>query len=480
MNSMDRVTQEKECFGDEESSSSFWTTPSDDDFKFSKLSSSHVSVLAESGPFTAVVLCYWDNVLGPRLQHVWRAAAGDVQSQESSVCYVVGRTLHGELLRDVPDNVVDTKLFVLKDHNIVCHSFIFSGRDKCGTNISGLSLILPISELKNYLPLVELAEERIKILIAKLRVLQAKDLTSSLSSFGIYVPNFIRTITSLRTAGIPDSIPLNETAFGLGKANIFDNIFLMRVITSHLQTFGSTLVVGKALDKVNMMVNTLALLLPVEERRRSRYAVETLKSDPNLYESDLFVQGLLRSSKEPDRLPVKGIITSSLPSTLVDLDTNEVKQTHPFNEHVIIRKEFIDIELALLLEEVQDAPMFPALGLFHNSEEVGTLVQSFIHDLSLLPCVCGVREGFIDNFLRLLDRKALALIKYVEAKSSFGAVPLDQTAKRQLRQDQQLATEADYCIILTRAEKLHPGIYTFLTGDPQQNVSRIQANLEWL
>lgn len=42
------------------------------------------------------------------------------------------------------------------------------------------------------------------------------------------------------------------------------------------------------------MVNTLALLLPVEERRRSRYAVETLKSDPNLYESDLFVQGLLR------------------------------------------------------------------------------------------------------------------------------------------------------------------------------------------
>ena len=80
MNSMDSVTQEKECFGNE-SCLSFWTTPSDDDFKFSKLSSSHVSVLAESGPFIAVVLCYWDNVLGPRLQHVWRAAAGDVQSQ---------------------------------------------------------------------------------------------------------------------------------------------------------------------------------------------------------------------------------------------------------------------------------------------------------------------------------------------------------------------------------------------------------------
>jgi len=68
-----------------------------------------------------------------------------------------------------------------------------------------------------------------------------------------------------------------------------------------------------------------------------------------------------QSSKEPFSLPVKGIITSSLPSTLVDLDTGEVKQTHPFNEHVVIRKEFIDIELALLLEEAEDAPVFPAL-----------------------------------------------------------------------------------------------------------------------
>ena len=76
--------------------------------------------------------------------------------------------------------------------------------------------------------------------------------------------------------------------------------------------------------------------------------------------------------------------------------------------------------------------------------------------------------------------KPLIILTILSLVRSFGAVPLDQTAKRQLRQDQQLATEADYCIILSRAEKLHPGIYTFLTGDPQQNVSRIQANLEWL
>ena len=43
------------------------------------------------------------------------------------------------------------------------------------------------------------------------------------------------------------------------------------------------------------MVNTLALMLSPEERKRSRYAVETLSNDgSDLYDSDLFVQGLLK------------------------------------------------------------------------------------------------------------------------------------------------------------------------------------------
>ena len=66
----------KECLDEV----SFWTTPADDGFRFSNLSSDHVSKLVESGPFVAVVLCYWDNVLGPRLQHVWRGV-GDTEFQ---------------------------------------------------------------------------------------------------------------------------------------------------------------------------------------------------------------------------------------------------------------------------------------------------------------------------------------------------------------------------------------------------------------
>ena len=91
MNSMDGMAKEKECFG-EDTSVSFWTTPADDGFRFSNLSSKHMSILAESGPFVAIVLSYWDNVLGPRLQHVWRGA-GDAESQVFDDIFITGK--HG-------------------------------------------------------------------------------------------------------------------------------------------------------------------------------------------------------------------------------------------------------------------------------------------------------------------------------------------------------------------------------------------------
>lgn len=146
----------------------------DEGFSFANFSSAYVSTIHQDcGPFLAIVLSFWDNVLGPRLSHAWRGS-GDAKTQEESVKYVVSRTLNGELLRDAPENLVDNKLFVLKERDIICFTFIFTGRDKSGTNVSALSLIVPHSQFKEFLPFVELIEERVKILIAKLRVLQVK------------------------------------------------------------------------------------------------------------------------------------------------------------------------------------------------------------------------------------------------------------------------------------------------------------------
>ena len=152
-----------------------WTTPADDGFSFANFSTAHITAFPpeDCGPFLAMVLFKWDNVLGPRLDHVWRGT-GDESLQESSVKYVVSHVLNGELLRNLTENVIDLKMFVLKDRGIVCFSFIFTGRGKSGPEISSLTLIIPYAVFKTFLPLVELVEERMKIMLAKLRVLQTK------------------------------------------------------------------------------------------------------------------------------------------------------------------------------------------------------------------------------------------------------------------------------------------------------------------
>ncbi|EDO40612.1 predicted protein [Nematostella vectensis] len=62
-------------------------------------------------------------------------------------------------------------------------------------------------------------------------------------------------------------------------------------------------------------------------------------------------------------------------------------------------------------------------GLFHPAEDIGLLVQTFINNMNVLPFAPDVRAGFVETFRRLLVRKALALIKYVEARSFLTEYP---------------------------------------------------------
>lgn len=153
--------------------SKLFASPSEERFSVSNLTANHVSILKKTGPFLMFIISSWDNILGPILCHVW-LGENEHTSSEDCVKYVVSRTLSGELLRDAPENIVDSKLFILKEKEIICHSFIFTGRDKSGSNISSFSLVTPFADFKSYLPLVEVIEERCKLLIAKLRVLLTK------------------------------------------------------------------------------------------------------------------------------------------------------------------------------------------------------------------------------------------------------------------------------------------------------------------
>ena len=62
--------------------------------------------------------------------------------------------------------------------------------------------------------------------------------------------------------------------------------FLALAITSHLQTHGSTVVIGSHVPDIDQMIDTLAIFLTPDERERSSYVVEGRKYIP-----DLLLQG---------------------------------------------------------------------------------------------------------------------------------------------------------------------------------------------
>ena len=69
---------------------------------------------------------------------------------------------------------------------------------------------------------------------------------------------------------------------------------------------------------------------------------------------------------------------------------------------------------------------------------------------------------------------------FVLPSSNQGASILDHSAVHQLRLDFKFPTDADFTIVLIRAEKLKPGVLSFLMGDPRRSVSKVQALLESL
>lgn len=58
---------------------------------------------------------------------------------------------------------------------------------------------------------------------------------------------------------------------------------------------------------------------------------------------------------------MKGVITSLFPTTLVDVDTGEVKKTYQYHKHCVIRQEFLDLDLALIWEDEEGAPVYPTM-----------------------------------------------------------------------------------------------------------------------
>ncbi|XP_053910475.1 guanine nucleotide exchange factor C9orf72 homolog isoform X2 [Cuculus canorus] len=424
-------------------------------------------------PLLAATFAYWDNILGPRVRHIWAPKTEQVLLSDGEITFLANHTLNGEILRNAESGAIDVKFFVLAEKRVIIVSLIFDGNWNGDRSTYGLSIILPQNELSFYLPLHRVCVDRLTHIIRKGRIWMHKGQSIIPMLTGEVIP-VMELLSSMKSHSVPEEIDISDTV--LNDDDIGDSChegFLLNAISSHLQTCGCSVVVGSSAEKVNKIVRTLCLFLTPSERKCSRLC----RNESSFkYESGLFVQGLLKDATGSFVLPFRQVMYAPYPTTHIDVDVNTVKQMPPCHEHIYNQRRYMRSELTAFWRANSDEEMSqdrvihtdesftPDLNVFQDILHRDTLVKTFLDQIFHLKPGLSLRSTFLAQFLLVLHRKALTLIKYIEDDTQKGKKPFKSL--RSLKIDLDLTTEGDLNIIMALAEKIKPGLHSFVFGRP--------------
>ncbi|XP_051941748.1 guanine nucleotide exchange factor C9orf72 homolog isoform X3 [Hippocampus zosterae] len=162
-------------------------------------------------PLLAATFAYWDNILGPRVHHIW-APKGDhvMLLGDGDVTFLANHTLNGEILRSAECGAVDVKFFVLAEKGVIIVSLIFDGELKGDKNTCALSIMLPQTELAFYLPLHTICVERLKHAIRKGRIWMQKGY-NIIAVLSLEIVPIMELLASMKTHSVPEDIDIKDT-----------------------------------------------------------------------------------------------------------------------------------------------------------------------------------------------------------------------------------------------------------------------------
>ncbi|KAI0214393.1 Guanine nucleotide exchange C9orf72 [Lamellibrachia satsuma] len=240
-----------------------------------------------------IVLSYWDNILGPKIKHIWTMGR-ECDTNVDVLTHVATHTLSGEIYQYGLDAELNTKFYTVARHNITVAAFVFSAMEKGDMTVHSMSLVLPHHRCDVFLCWHGLCRAWMMRLIGKMRVLLAKETdNTAVRLFSVDLSEFVRMISSLTSLAVPKHIPLSITA--MHREHKFDVSLLRQAITSHLSTCGRSVVIGRSVDQINLMVSSLAMFVSPEERRCCRYVS---CDNPLPYHPDVCVQGILQEKQK--------------------------------------------------------------------------------------------------------------------------------------------------------------------------------------
>lgn len=407
-------------------------------------------------PFRGIVLCYWDNILGPRIGHVWQIPSHE-ELKSDLMSHITSQVLSCEICRDLSKCDIDYKFYNLPHEGVIIPAFVFAAKAKQGITVHSLYLVLQNTALKFYLEIHDTLMCCFQQLTGKLRVLLDKGpFNESIDTFTSYMADCMKFLSLIQSSSFANNVKLSNTAFC--PEHVLEHEFLARCIASHLMTFGRSLVIGETAERINLVLYTLSMFNSQSEKRCS---LPFCVRDPQQYHHDFFLQGLIIGSNS-SVLPMTQILTSHYPTSVIYLSSRDVKQTPSFNEHIVIRHQVLKHELINLKDGNCEESVGPDQNLQPVTAYPNTLVQNFVKEMFELPEMCCIREVFLSQFMRMLTKRAQCLIECTRAECDDCMVPIKQQTLKRIRNDLQLNAEGDFRIVLAIAEKLKPGMFCYL------------------
>jgi hypothetical protein len=171
---------------------------------------------------------------------------------------------------------------------------------------------------------------------------------------------------------------------------------------------------------MNMVINTLALFLSLEERSRSSHARKH-----HHYMPDLYLQGLLiQDAEEMDTKVEIAVLDSTVPTTLVDMTRLIVRKTPLFNSYDQLKLQYYTASSFKLEENFANFindnnatvnnmnDWSKRQSVFEKTDCIAPMVQTLLDETRRIPT--RMRESYVRQWRRSLIKRALAMIKFVE------------------------------------------------------------------
>ncbi|XP_059491327.1 guanine nucleotide exchange factor C9orf72-like [Neocloeon triangulifer] len=388
--------------------------------------------LPSTSPLLFMVLARWDDVVGPQTLYVWLPKQGGLCGAPMLGRRVRYVTSHAVSCNSVTAASGAASLRVVPDLRIVFMTRLFHA-SRAPFAVAAATELDKLYFVQGRHALFQDWMQRLADKIAP-QLRQCDDEIILGDEVTSWILDFNFAVSSMKEASV-DS-PLLEDWYG---KDLLKYPALAQALTSHLQTFGQSVVIGDKRPLVNSLISFLSLFLDNDQSKRSRFVPS---HGHTCFHVGLCLQGLLVSGYGYRPISSEELSCCPLPVTTIDLtrslENGAVKQTEPLHKRTHGRTNFEPRSLLLPVKE--------------GTRMVATLLQ----ELQMLPT--SHWRAHVAIFNKRLDKLAEATVSHVRHSSDLTTCVKDEL-KRLLGVD-----ERELVIVAARAEKIKPGVFVYIFG----------------